>query len=139
MAARRDTIFLDTSYLIALELTSDQNHAAAQTHWRGLVPALPSLLTTSYVFDEVVTFFNGRGHHAKALQVGRALLASSHVQMLHVDVDLFQSGWEYLQNHQDKEYSLTDCISFVVMEQRGIYRAPAFDRHFGQAGFVREP
>lgn len=54
-------VFLDTGYLIALEDADDQDHEAARDHWQRL-PAFPILTTTSYVFDEVVTFFNGRGH-----------------------------------------------------------------------------
>ncbi|HMD98040.1 MAG TPA: hypothetical protein VKM93_12025 [Terriglobia bacterium] len=65
--------FLDTSYLLALELKNDQNHLAALTHWRRASRSLPALITTSYVLDEVVTFFNSRGYHAKAVEVGSAL------------------------------------------------------------------
>jgi predicted nucleic acid-binding protein len=49
------------------------------------------------------------------------------------------TGWAYFQQHQDKDYSLTDCISFLVMQQLDIRRAFAFDQHFVQAGFIREP
>jgi len=52
-----------------------------------------------------------------------------------VDEELFRAGWDYFQQHQDKDYSLTDCISFVVMEKLKIETAFAFDRHFVQAGF----
>lgn len=48
-------------------------------------------------------------------------------------------GWEYFQGHDDKRYSLTDCVSFVVMQNYGIYTAFAFDRDFIQAGFIIEP
>jgi len=49
-------VFLDTSYLLALELARDQNHRAAKHHWQTIVHSLPSFVTTSYVFDEVVTY-----------------------------------------------------------------------------------
>jgi predicted nucleic acid-binding protein len=134
-----NSVFVDTGYLLALEIANDQHHQAAVQHWQQIVTTLPPLMTTSYVFDEVVTFFNSRGHHAKAVQVGNDLLRSASLQLIHVDEGLFYEGWTYLQQHQDKDYSLTDCISFVVMQRLSISTAFAFDRHFVQAGFTKEP
>ena len=67
------------------------------------------------------------------------LLNSPSVQLVQVDEILFREGWEYLKQHSDKLYSLTDCISFVVMKQRRIQTALAFDRHFIQASFLSIP
>ncbi len=53
-------VFLDTGYVLALELANDQYHLDAQRHWTQVTAALPLLITTSYVFDEVVTYFNVR-------------------------------------------------------------------------------
>ena len=36
----------------------------------------------------------------------------------------------------DQHWSLTDCASFIVMEERGISEALAYDRDFEQAGFT---
>lgn len=132
-------VFIDTSYLLALELANDQNHQAAQRHWQKVVASLPTLVTTSYVFDEVVTYFNSRNYHAKAVQVGNNLLLSAFVQFTHVDETLFETAWNYFQQNQDKQYSLTDCISFIVMQQRRIKVAFTFDKHFVQAGFQKQP
>jgi len=132
-------VFIDTSYLLALELTNDQNHQLAKTHWQQVVTSMPTLVTTSYVFDEVVTYFNSRGYHAKAVQVGNSLLFSPSIELISVDETLFYTGWNYFQQYQDKQYSLTDCISFIAMQQRGIQVAFTFDKHFIQAGFQKEP
>jgi predicted nucleic acid-binding protein len=132
-------VFLDTSYLLALERTNDQNHQAAQTHWQQVVTTAPTFITTSYIFDEVVTYFNSRNYHAKAVQVGNYLLLSPSVQFVHVDETLLYLGWAYFQQHQDKRYSLTDSISFIVMQQYEIQVAYTFDHHFIQAGFQKEP
>jgi uncharacterized protein len=132
-------VFLDTGYVLALELSNDQNHRVAAKHWRSMKKRLPALVTTSYVFDEVVTYFNSRGHHAKAVEVGNRLLTSPSVQFVQVDEGLFRESWRYFQQHQDKDYSLTDCISFVVMKRSGIETAFAFDQHFVQAGFKKVP
>jgi uncharacterized protein len=134
-----NAVFLDTGYLLALELSNDQNHQTAVKHWRSLRKRLPPLVTTSYVFDEVVTYFNSRGHHAKAVEVGNRLLTSPSVEFVHVDERLFKEGWDYFQLHKDKDYSLTDCISFLVMKTLRIEAAFAFDQHFVQARFQKLP
>jgi predicted nucleic acid-binding protein len=133
------TAFLDTGYVIALELSSDQHHQTALKHWLSATKSLSLIVTTSYVFAEIVTFFNSRGHHAKAVEIGARLLSSPSVRLVHVSEDLFQAGWQHLQKQRDKNYSLTDCISFLVMKEFGITIALAFDKHFAQAGFKRLP
>lgn len=82
-----------------------------------------------------MTFFNSQGHHEKAVEIGERLRGSPAVDLIHVSHDLFVDGWAYMRDRSDKRYSLTDCLSFVVMERRGIDSALAFDRHFEQAGF----
>jgi predicted nucleic acid-binding protein len=61
------------------------------------------------------------------------------VQVIHVDQDLFRAALEFLRRRADKRFSLTDCVSFVVMDRLGIREALSFDAHFEQAGFVRLP
>jgi predicted nucleic acid-binding protein len=132
-------VFLDTGYLIALEVSDDENHVAAIRHWQKFRRKLPPLITTSLVLGEVATFFNSRGQHAKAVEVGNLLLESPSVTLVYVDELLLSQAWEYFRKHKDKSFSLTDCGSFVVMKERGITQALAFDKHFVQAGFIRLP
>ena len=91
------------------------------------------------MFAEVVTFFNAKGQHAKAVEIGNRLLESPAVTLVQVDEPLLLTAWEYFQQHADKRYSLADCASFVIMRERGLDRALAFDRHFTQAGFQKLP
>jgi uncharacterized protein len=102
------TLFLDAGYVIALEASDDQNHKAASLHWRKLLKSPPSLVTTSYIFDELVTFFNSRGRYEKAVEVGSNLIQTDSIELIHVGEALFYEGWEYFQKHKDKRYSLTD-------------------------------
>jgi uncharacterized protein len=133
-------LFLDSSYLLALEIANDQNHPSAVEHWNRMDAAgLPELVTTTYVFSEVVTYLNSRALHDKAVDVGTDLLESLKVRMIHVDEELFDRAWSSFVHHRDKRYSLTDCASFVLMRELGISAALAFDRHFRQAGFDTEP
>jgi uncharacterized protein len=133
-------LFLDTSYLIAVENADDQYHKIASKHWRELAKTTRSpFLTSSYVFVEVVTLLNNRHLHSKAVELGNNLLSSRLFNIVHVDEELFYEGWNYFQKHKDKAYSLTDCVSFVLMKKLGIVTALTFDQHFVQAGFARLP
>ena len=67
--------------------------------------------------------------------VGR-VRASSHVEIIHVDSALDEMAWQLLTRRQDKNWSLADCVSFVVMQQRSITEALTTDHHFEQAGFI---
>jgi predicted nucleic acid-binding protein len=134
------TVFVDTGYLLALELRNDENHRRALGHWRALRGrGLSRLVMTTYVFDEVVTYLNSRGLHASAVKVGKRLLTSPSVELVQVGEALFRAAFGLLEDRQDKRYSLTDCASFVLMRERGISVALTFDRHFEQEGFMMEP
>jgi len=128
-------VFIDTGFIIALESVTDQNHEKASQLWSDLLKDLPEMVTTTYVIDEIVTFFNSRNRHAKAVEIGNRLMNSRSVQVIHVDKGLFDKGWQYFQQHADKTYSMTDCISFIVMKEQGIAAALSFDKHFTQPGF----
>lgn len=133
------TVFVDAGYVIALDSARDENHARAVRHWREFAPSQPTLVTTSFVLAEVMAFFQKRGRHDKAVEVGDRLLSGDGIELVHVDQELCESGFEYLKARTDKQYSLTDCVSFVLMKRRRIRKALAFDAHFEQAGFVRLP
>jgi uncharacterized protein len=132
-------IFIDTSFIIALSASQEHWHVEAQACWTRVVAQRSRFITTTFVLDEVVTFLNTRGHHALAVETGRQILESPAFRLIHVDGGLLSRGWEYFVRHGDKRYSLTDCISFVVMQERGLVAALAFDHHFEQAGFQTLP
>ncbi len=132
-------LFVDASYWIALELTDDQNHNAAQSDWNLLDLNAAHLLTTTYILDEAVTFLNSRNAHRNAVELGESILLSQRIELIYVDADLFFDGWQSFKKYSDKRFSLTDCISFLVMRDRNLSTALTFDGDFEQAGFVTEP
>ena len=135
----KPSYFLDTSYIIALEIVNEDAHEQVLQNWFTLALAQPFLVTTTYIFDEVVTFFNSRNLHSKAVEVGKRLLESTDIELIEIDRDLFNQAWQYFQKYQDKSYSFTDSLSFVVMENRRIFTALTLDNHFLQAGFKKLP
>lgn len=56
-----------------------------------------------------------------------------------MDEELFHAAWAYFRHREDKRFSRTDCVSFVLMERLGLENALAFDAHFVQAGFRTLP
>ncbi|HEX7722442.1 MAG TPA: PIN domain-containing protein [Pyrinomonadaceae bacterium] len=133
------SLFLDANFVIALEVSDDQHYNEATIHWKNLIETPFSLVTTSYVFDEVVTYLNSRRQHDKAVSVGRNLLNAANIEVVQVDEPLFYEAWSYFEQHADKTYSLTDCVSFILMKRLRITEALTFDKHFVQAGFTKLP
>ena len=108
-------------------------------HWLGLSRALPRIVSTTFVLNETVTFFKNRGRHEKAVDLGGLLMSSPWIRLVHVDEPLLLEAWDYLIRRPDKSYSLTDCVSFVLMDRLGLRAALTFDRHFLRAGFEVQP
>ena len=130
-------LFPDTGYIIALEAGDDQHHSEALAHWQAMSESLPPLVTTSYVFNEIVTFFNSRKRHVKAVETGKLLFESPSIKLVHVDEVLFRLAWRHFVQHSDKSYSLTDCASFLVMKQLDI-RSPYFRYAFHTGRLLTE-
>jgi uncharacterized protein len=130
-----DIFFLDTSYIVALEIKNEDVHNRVLDHWLRLASLRPQLITTTYIFDEVVTLLNSRKLHGKAVEVGTLLLESSDILLVDIDSSLFERGWQDFKRYKDKSFSLTDCLSFVVMKERNITNALTLDLHFRQVGF----
>jgi predicted nucleic acid-binding protein len=125
-------VFGDAVYFIALANPKDEYHRQAV----ALSQRVPgSLLTTEWVLTEVGDAMsqpeNRRGFH-RLLEL---LRTRSEVEIVPASSAWFQRGCELHVRRTDKEWSLTDCISFVVMHERRLIDALTSDHHFEQAGF----
>jgi predicted nucleic acid-binding protein len=132
-------LFVDSSGWIALYDGQDQFHTVAKAALRSLRSYHLRLVTTDYVFDEAITFILNRTYHAAAVQFGRWLLNANNIELIRVDETVWQTAWKMFQRYHDKEWAFTDCTSFVLMRQLGLYQAFTFDHHFAQAGFQLWP
>ena len=126
------TRFADTFYFLALLNSSDSAHAAAMQHSQGL----GGIITTEWVLTEAADAMAQPAKRQGFLELHRLLRAEPKVVIIPADSELFLRGVELYAGRPDKEWSLTDCISFVVMRDRGIAEALTGDHHFEQAGFV---
>lgn len=98
-----------------------------------------SLMTTDHVLDEAVTLTRFAHSHRKAVELAEATLASKFMSVVYHDEALFSEGMAIFKQHADKEWSLTDCVSFAAMRRYGLKTAFSFDAHFKQFGFATVP
>jgi len=124
--------FVDTSYLIALVRTRDAHHARAMA-WRAGIKG--DFLTTEYVLLEFIDAMCQPPVRQRAVATVRALRGDDQVHIVPGSTALLDQGLEFFARHADKRWSLTDCISFVVMRREGTTDALTSDHDFEQAGF----
>lgn len=114
-------------------------HARAAAVMRQWQAEGARVVTTNYVLAELVALFNNplRMPHAHQVRIIESIKTAPWVQVVHIDPTLDEQAWTLLKTRADKDWSLVDCASFVVMRHRGISEALTTDRHFEQAGFRR--
>jgi predicted nucleic acid-binding protein len=124
--------FVDTGYWLAWLNSGDNLHQRA----RSLSTRLPSrLVTTEAVLFEVGNAMARPPLRAVAAAFLTRLRANPHLEIVPVDAALFDQAVARFVARPDEEWGLVDCLSFVVMEERGIREALSADHHFLQAGF----
>jgi predicted nucleic acid-binding protein len=133
-------VFWDASAFVALGNRRDVLHAPAVTLSKRLAHEQAYVLTTSAVLTEVANSFSKFGARTVARKLIHSVQQSVTLgiaNIVHVDETIWQRGWQLYQERTDKEWGLTDCISFVIMQDYGVTEAFTADRHFEQAGFMR--
>jgi len=124
--------FIDTLFVIAVINRRDQYHASA-IQLADEYESSP-LITTDAVLLEIGNAL-ARGYKQEAVEVLEQFLISDDVEIVRLTPELFDKAFALYQSRPDKEWGLTDCVSFVVMQENGISSALTFDKHFVQAGF----
>jgi uncharacterized protein len=126
-------VFADTSFFVALISLRDALHELADKlgqEYRGRI------VTTQWVLAEVANFFAASRRRSTATQFLALVLNDGGTTIVNATSKNFQNGWDLYQKRTDKSWSLTDCVSFNVMRDRGIAHALSSDHHFEQAGFT---
>lgn len=128
------TIFTDTSAFYALLDRTQARHAQAGQIWSHLLDQREHLVCSNYVVVEATTLLQRR----LGLQAAR--------DFTHNIVPLLQIEWVTPTTHtvalqtlfgiNERDLSLVDCVSFVMMNQLGINTVFAFDRLFIRQGFT---
>ena len=129
----KSPIFIDTGYILALLNTADEHHDRAVVASRQVKPPF---LTTEAVLTEIGNALSRARWRALGYATIQDLRADSNIEVVPLDAALFERALALYGARMDKEWGLTDCVSFVVMQERNLTQALTTDRHFGQAGFA---
>lgn len=127
-------IFVDTSFWFALRRRQDANHDVAVDVLRR--HADQPLVTTNHVRGETWTLLRRREGHRAALAFLDAAASSPRLRVLHADDAAEGAALSWLRQHDEREFSFVDAVSFAVMRQLRLHEAFAFDGDFAAAGFV---
>ena len=129
-------VFADAGYWIALWNPRDSLHTMAVRVAGGL--GTTNIVTTHMVLTETLDSLAGMGAFRRrlAIRMLHRLEGDASVEIVPQTDAQFRAAVERYASRSDQRWSLTDCSSFLVMEERGITEALAYDRDFEQAGFV---
>ena len=126
------TVFADTSFYLAILNPEDAKHAAAGG-WiqdESLI-----VVVTEFVLIELGNFLSKLRQRDLLGGLVQYLRNNPHTTVVPLSTALFDAGLDLYSRRPDKDWSLTDCTSFVVMKDRGLTEALTTDHHFEQAGF----
>lgn len=130
-------VFVDTAAWLALVSRRDALHKPAQQIMSDLRRQRAQLITTEFVLLEVANALSAPSTRGQAVTLIDGLRSLPTVRIVLADSALLTDGPTLYRQRSDKEWSLTDCTSFVVMRREQLTQAFTSDRHFEQAGFVK--
>ena len=131
----KETIFVDTGFWIALIDRRDTHHLLAKSALESLLKCYHVYLS-DFVLFETITYLNcSIKRHDLAVRFLKKTKQPT-LSMLVVDEIIKNEALNLFEKYSDKNLSLTDCTSFVLMNHQHIQRYAGFDNHFLQMGFV---
>jgi uncharacterized protein len=114
---------------------TDQNHVRAVKLASQIEINKTSLVTTQAVLLEIGNALSKQRYRVAAIQLLESLETDPRVEVILLTNSLYGLAFNLFKQRKDKEWGLVDCISFIVMQDRGITDALTADTHFQQAGF----
>jgi uncharacterized protein len=128
-----DRLFLDTAFIQALLNPRDDFHDQAKKLFPRVRSASKVWITEAVLVEvgNALSAFNRPG----AVKFIQLCYSTENIQVVSISTDLMMQALSLYNSRSDKAWGLTDCISFVVMQQQSLIEAMTSDRHFVQAGF----
>ena|SRR5215213_7562215 len=129
------TVLVDTAAWLALVNTRDELHSRAKRVMADLRARKVALVTTEFVLLEVANALCTAAWRGKAIALIDGFRLLSNLRIVPADSSLWAEGWQLYCSRPDKEWSLTDCTSIVVLQKEHIDQVFSSDHHFEQAGY----
>jgi uncharacterized protein len=127
-------MLIDTSGFLSLYESKEPFHQKAGE----LYYSAKFLMTTNYVLAEYTALAQVRGIvREEIIKFSRRILDNEDIEIIWIDENLHTKAVELIEQRQDKNYSLCDAVSFVIMNERGVTESLTTDKHFEQEGFIR--
>jgi uncharacterized protein len=130
------TVLLDTSFIVALENKDDPHHKRAKALDGDLLAEKGVLLFHWGILLEIADGYARIGRRAKGLQLLAKFENEEGYRLCSITESLLQESLDLYRGRSDKEWGLTDCLSFALMKREGVTEALTADVHFRQAGFT---
>jgi predicted nucleic acid-binding protein len=127
---------MDSAGFLSLWDASDSFHRSALQLQGELVRKRYRFYVTDYVVDETTTLLRIRHSHSAAVDFLETVEGSESLHLEWITPERFDAAATLFRRFSDKEWSFTDCVSFVTMRELRIQEAFSSDHHFEQAGFV---
>jgi predicted nucleic acid-binding protein len=134
-----NSLFVDTAGWMACADRADRAHARCCAARNSALEAGQTLVTTDFVVDETLTLIRFRLGLKAAASWWQQIEGSPRLRWERVDSDRFEKARHLFVQYRDKDFSFTDCTSFVVMGELRLTHALTIDRHFRQMGFQAVP
>ncbi len=131
----RDSVFLDTSFSIALSVATDELHQRALELTKQISNGKTRLITTQAVILEIGNALSKLKYRQFFVKIIEHWEADPNVMIVPLTNELCTKAFELFRSRLDKEWGLVDSTSFVVMQERKITDALTADEHYTQAGF----
>lgn len=131
-----DKVFLDTAFILALTSPADQYHEKAKQLSRQIRKEGILLVTTRAVLIEIGDAMAERRSRRAGIAAINALEDDESLKIIPNSKELYNRAFKLYQSRLDKEWGMTDCISFIAMGDEGITEVLTTDTHFQQVGFV---
>lgn len=134
-------LFVDTSGWASYLDRQDRSFQAVVALVQETVTRGQHLITTNYIITELVPLLTSHYHLPRQQVIGAINTIKAHpsVEVVHIDQSFDKEAWTLLEKYLDKEWSLVDASSFLVMRRFNMTRVLTGDHHFDQAGFIRLP